>query len=279
MTILVTGARGQVGRAVIDRLHTAGLPVRAATADPSALELPAGVDRAEWRDDPETLTAALKDVREVFLYANPATIDAILTAATRAGVEHAVLLSSGAAGHPGAAENFIGSRHLVVENALAASGLEVTALRPGGFASNSFSWIPAVTSGQPIEHPYPEASQTLIHPLDIADLAVSALTGGEPRGRTVTLSGPEAVSFRAQVTQLGAALGREIPLVTIDPGRARAQMIRTMPPEIADSLLTYWAASLDHPETIDDTTATLLGVPARTYAQWARDNIAAFTPH
>ncbi|MFD7454948.1 hypothetical protein [Kitasatospora sp. NPDC059827] len=35
MTTLITGACGQVGQAVIGRLHSAGLTVRAASADPT----------------------------------------------------------------------------------------------------------------------------------------------------------------------------------------------------------------------------------------------------
>lgn len=44
MTILVTGACGQIGRAVLESLHARGFPVRAASKDPSALDL-AGRDR------------------------------------------------------------------------------------------------------------------------------------------------------------------------------------------------------------------------------------------
>ncbi|UGT41718.1 NAD(P)H-binding protein [Nocardia yamanashiensis] len=77
MTTLVTGARGKIGQTVIARLHAAGLPVRAASAVPAEATVPSGVELAELRlDAPETFTAALKDARQVFLYAEPAGIDA-----------------------------------------------------------------------------------------------------------------------------------------------------------------------------------------------------------
>ncbi|MGT2529510.1 hypothetical protein ACU4GG_22190 [Streptomyces nojiriensis] len=44
MTVLITGARGKVGRAVLDRLHAAGLAVRAASADPAGPTVPDGVE-------------------------------------------------------------------------------------------------------------------------------------------------------------------------------------------------------------------------------------------
>ncbi|MGV9662516.1 SDR family oxidoreductase [Nocardia niigatensis] len=278
MTVLVTGARGQIGRAVLTTLHARGLPVRAASKDPSALDLPAGIEAATLRgDDPESLTAALKDVRQVFLYADPGAADTFVKAAEQAGVEHVVLLSSSAVDSPDAASNPIGASHLAVEKALTASTLAATVLRPGGFDSNAFGWIAAVAAGQPIEHPYPDAALAMIHPRDIADIAVAALTGPELRGRTVGLTGPEAISFRAQIAALSEAVGREIPIVTITPEEARTQLTQTMPPYIVDALLTIWALTTEQPETPRDTTETLLGVPARTFAQWARENAAAFT--
>ncbi|WP_214327494.1 Tn3 family transposase [Nonomuraea sediminis] len=44
MTTLITGARGKVGQAVINRHHSAGLSVRAASAKPDELTVPAGVE-------------------------------------------------------------------------------------------------------------------------------------------------------------------------------------------------------------------------------------------
>ncbi|MFJ4650791.1 NAD(P)H-binding protein [Nocardia sp. NPDC088792] len=278
MTTLITGVRGQVGRTVLDRLHAAGLPVRAASKAPADLTLPAGVEVAELRlDAPETFGPALDGARQVFLYAEPAGIDTFVTAARAAGVDHIVLLSSSAVDSPTAADNPIGARHLAVENALAASGILTTVLRPGGFDSNSLSWARAIAGKQPVELPYPEAALAMIHPGDIADIAVAALTGPELRGRTVSLTGPEAVSFERQIALLGEALGRDIPVVRVSPEQAARQMSVTMPAFIVDTLLTTWATLADTPQPVADTTETLLGVPARSYAQWARENAAAFS--
>ncbi|GAB2546402.1 SDR family oxidoreductase [Nocardia heshunensis] len=277
MTILVTGARGQIGRAVLTGLHARGLPVRATSKDLSALDLPAGVEAVEFSDDPETLSAALENVRQVFLYANPALADTFVAAAEKAGVEHVVLLSSSAVDGPNPDGNPIGAMHVAVERSLAAASFATTTLRPGGFDSNALGWTETVAAGQPIELPYPQAALSMIHPLDIADIAVAALTGDELRGRTVSLTGPAPISFRAQIGEVSAAIGREIPVVTVTPEAAREQMTRTMPPFIVDALLSAWAEMADHPQAPADTTETLLGIPARTFGQWARENAAAFT--
>ncbi|APB00883.1 NAD(P)H dehydrogenase (quinone) [Nocardia seriolae] len=189
-----------------------------------------------------------------------------------------MLLSSSAVDSPDAASNPIGASHLAVEKSLAAAGLTTTTLRPGGFDSNAFGWIEAIAAGRPIEHPYPDAALAMIHPLDIADIAVAALTGDELRGRTVSLTGPEPISFRAQIAALSAAVGREIPIVPITRDEGRTQLSRTMPPYIVDALLTVWARTTEEPETPADTAETLLGIPARTFEQWARENAGAFAP-
>ena len=51
-----------------------------------------------------------------------------------------------------------------------------------------------------------------------------------------------------------------------------------MPAPVVGSLLAFWAAASQEAATVADTTRTLLGTPARTFQQWARENAAAFTP-
>jgi uncharacterized protein YbjT (DUF2867 family) len=68
MRVLVTGATGRVGRAVVGLLTAAGVPVRALTRRPEAAELPANVEIVTGDlTVPESLDAALRDVGAVFL--------------------------------------------------------------------------------------------------------------------------------------------------------------------------------------------------------------------
>jgi uncharacterized protein YbjT (DUF2867 family) len=63
MRVLVTGATGRVGRAVVGSLTAAGVPVRALTRRPEAAALPANVEVvAGDLTVPESLDAALRDV-------------------------------------------------------------------------------------------------------------------------------------------------------------------------------------------------------------------------
>ncbi|GAA0344752.1 NAD(P)H-binding protein [Actinoallomurus spadix] len=135
MTVLVTGGRGAVARALIGLLRERGIAVRAASSRP---EDPDTV-RCDLTD-PSTFAAALKGVTSVLLYAEPSHIGAFAEEAAGAGVEHIVLLSSSAVLAPDAADSPVARTHLDVENALTASAVPATTLRPGSFASNALAW-------------------------------------------------------------------------------------------------------------------------------------------
>ncbi|WP_441247192.1 NAD(P)H-binding protein [Kitasatospora sp. McL0602] len=277
MTTLITGARGKVGRAVVSRLHSAGVAVRAASAEPAGAAVPAGVEVAELvLDRPETFEPALRGVRQVFLYPQPAGIHELVKAAEAAGVEHVVLLSSSSVLGADAEHDPLAIHSLTVERALAGSGLVHTFLRPDAFASNALGWAHPISRSLPVQLAYPDAEIAPIHPEDIADIAVEALTGDSLTGRSVTLTGPESLAFRAQLAVLAGVLGREIPVERISRAEAERQLGAHLPAPMVTSLLDLWEAADHGPATVADTTETLLGRPARTFHRWATENATAF---
>ncbi|MFJ9456278.1 SDR family oxidoreductase [Kitasatospora sp. NPDC101447] len=278
MTVLITGARGKIGRAVLGRLHAQGLPVRAASAEPAELTVPAGVATVELvLDRPQTFSAGLTGVRQVFLYPNPEGIDAFIGTARAAGVEHIVLLSSSSVLTPGAETDPLAAHNLRVERALAASGIPTTFLRADAFASNALGWSHPISHGLPVRLAYPDAHLAPVHPDDIADIAVEALTGTALKGRTLTLTGGQSLTFREQLAVLSEVLDRDVTVETITHAEAEQQMSRFMPARIAGSLLTLWAAACVGPAPIGETTRTLLGTPERSFHRWVTENAAAFT--
>jgi uncharacterized protein YbjT (DUF2867 family) len=79
--VLVTGATGRVGRAVVAELLRAGVPVRALTRRPVTADLPATVEVVAGDFTvPESLDAALQGVGAVFLLwtAQPGTAPAVV---------------------------------------------------------------------------------------------------------------------------------------------------------------------------------------------------------
>jgi len=265
LTILVTGARGSIARAVIDRLVTAGEDVRAAGSDPSKTPPIEGVPVVGFDlADPAGLKAVLDGVDRVFMYAVHSGIEDFLDAARDAGVRHIVLLSSIAAEFP---SNPIGDMHLAVENPLRESGIAYTFLRPGMFAMNALWWADAVRSGV-VGLPYPEAHVTPIHEGDMADVAVAALTGSGHEGKIYPLGGPESLTVRRQVELIGEAIGRELRVEVLPREKAEA----LMPAPVLDML----AGVVDKPQKPGPESEAVTGIPSRTFAQWAVDHAEDF---
>src|SRR5688572_11079534 len=127
MTILVTGARGNVGRRVLQRLYAAGHSLRASGRNPAELDVPDGVETVALDlNDQETFVAALAGVSKVLLYAEPDGIAKFLDEAEKAGVEKIVLLSSSTVEGPGSENDPLAHHHKIVEDAVVASGLTYT---------------------------------------------------------------------------------------------------------------------------------------------------------
>ena len=276
MTILVTGARGQVGRAVLRGLLEAGESVRASSRDPRPGDLPDGVEavRADLTQ-PDTLPAALDGVRKVFLYAQPATAGAFASAAKQAGVEHVVLLSSISVVLPDAASNPIGRQHLAVERALQEAGLASTFVRPGYFATNALRWR-SIRTDREVRTAFPDASTLMVHERDIADVAVRALLDS-PAGSAQAVLGAGPTTVREQVAAIADALGEPVRLQEVDVETYRDELLTQLPAPIVELAL---AAHGDVPappsELATDAVPELLGRPALTFAEWARDHAEDF---
>jgi uncharacterized protein YbjT (DUF2867 family) len=276
MTILVTGATGNVGRNVVAGLLDAGRSVRALTRRPDTADLPAGAEVAAGDlDRPDTLTADLfKDVDRMYLFPT-AQPQAVLSLATGAGVRRVVTLSALAVMM--GEGNAIGDRHAVVERAVEASGVEWTHLRPGPFSANAlWQWAATIRAEGVVHAPYGRSHQAPIHEADIADIAVAALLEDGHAGQAYALSGPESLTQIERVAALAAATGREIRFAEQSREQARAVMLKQMPEPAAEMLLTFMAGSVDQPATIFPAYEQVIGHPGRTFAQWATEHADAF---
>ncbi|MFF9621193.1 SDR family oxidoreductase [Streptomyces griseosporeus] len=279
MTIVVTGATGNVGGKVLRRLLAAGHPVRALTRDPARAELPAGVDvvRADL-GLPDTLPDALDGADAVFLMAlghNKRTHDANLVGVARkSGVERVVQLSTlGVEEVDEEHDTPLGRWHREAERALTESGLAWTILRPNGFMTQALGWAAAVREQGVVRSPVADLPEALIDPEDIAEVAVRALTEPGHEGRAYALTGPEALTTREQVAVLGAALGRELRFEQISLEDHHALLAARYGAATADGVVKALRTVL---ESGDDFRGRLfpdlervLGRPGRDFRAWA----------
>lgn len=277
MSILVVGASGAVGSAVVAGLLDRGERVRATSRTPQKLDLPTRVEVfAADLDDPASFTDALTGVERVFLYADLAEPEALLAVFAAAGVRHVVLLSSSSVTLPGAAEDFNGSRFLRVEEAVARSGLAYTFLRPGGFASNAARWNWGVKGESAVPLPYPDAVQAPIHEQDIADVAVAALATEALVGAAPVLTGPERLTLREQVALIGDVIGRPVTVIPQTEAESSAMLSRFVPEVWVRQIIKDWREAVGTTPVISDEYTRITGAPSRTFRTWVEDNARLF---
>lgn len=275
MTTLVTGGTGTIGRLVVRGLQERGLPVRVLSRR-GPDDLPDGVDHVAADLAGPVPDAAFEGVDRLFLFPADGDLSPFLKQAREAGVGHVVVLSSLAAAGEKERDRDSESalHHRRVEDAVAASGLPATVLRPGNFAANLLFWSHAIRFTGGVEGPYPDAAQTLVHEADVADVAVAALTAPDPIPAVHVVTGPEVLTQAEQLATIGAALGRPLEYRTISPEQFTATMTQWMSPGIVAMLLRYWSETVSEPDVARS--AEPLTGRARTLAEWVADHVDAF---
>ncbi|MEU8031229.1 SDR family oxidoreductase [Streptomyces sp. NPDC049099] len=272
---LVTGATGNVGRQVVELLLDAGARVRALSRRPETAGLPDGVEVvAGDLQRPESAGSALEGVQGLFLFPAPGGLDGFLRAAKEAGTERVVLLSASAVGSEEAGP--LGRAHAECEQAVRASGLPWTVLRPGAFMVNDLRWAPAVRGDGVVRAPFARAVTSPIDERDIAAVATRALLDDAHTGATLELSGPQALTPVERVRILGEVLGRELRFEEQSPEQARAEWTKHAPAEIVDGSLSLYASLVDAESPVLDTVERVTGRPPTRYAQWAARHAADF---
>ncbi|ONI77794.1 hypothetical protein ALI144C_30620 [Actinosynnema sp. ALI-1.44] len=280
MTILVTGATGNVGRTVVTQLLATGADVRATSRNPETAGLPVDV-RAADLENPESFSQALDGVEQVFLFPSPAGAQGFVDLAEAKGVKRIVLLSSQAAAHEYYGDSPMRVMHLLVEQVLEKSSVEWTFLRPGGFATNTLMWAQSIKESGRVHVPYAESNTNSIHEGDIAAVAVKALLEDGHVGKAYELTGPESLTQRRQIELISAATGREIEVVDQQGDEARAalkaQFGAYATDQVIDTMLSFYQDTMGKPADLATGVDEVLGRPGRTFAEWARDHKADFT--
>jgi uncharacterized protein YbjT (DUF2867 family) len=284
--MVVTGATGTIGRELVRLLAEAGTELRAVYRDIKKTWPAPNVTwvRADL-DDPRELRVALEGSDRLFLLTGNSgdfaeTQLSVLHAAREAGVRHIVKLSAlGASDH---SHSTIARRHWVVEQALQATPLHWTLLRPHAFMQN---WLAdhadTVRAEGVIYAPIGEALVPFIDTRDIAAVAAEVLLHpDEHAGKKYVLTGPEAVSYSDVAAALSEATGKAISYRPISMDEARARLVaRGIEPDLVDAMLAIAAYQKAGGPTsvVSPTVQRLLGRPPRTIRDFARDHAWRFT--
>ncbi|MGW2373634.1 MULTISPECIES: NAD(P)H-binding protein [Kitasatospora] len=279
---LITGATGNVGRALVEHLVEEGVPVRAVTRNPESAEFPEGVEVVSGDpSSPESLAEALSGVSGLFL--NPAAVGGstagLLELARERGVKRVVMLSSDVV-VDGVAEqtDSIAAWHKQIEETVVASGLEWTILRAGEFATNLIGlWGPQIRATGVVRAPYGHGTTAPIHERDIAATAVRALLTDEHLSATYSLTGPKSLTRVEMVEIIAQVLDRPVRFEELSPEQAlQAILAQGTPKPIADSILALQAESVGREAHVGTGVEAVTGKPARPFAEWVADHSGVF---
>jgi uncharacterized protein YbjT (DUF2867 family) len=288
MTILVTGATGNVGRQVVEQLVKRGADVRALVRDPSKANFPASVTVAQGDLlDVDSLRAAFSGVSTLFLL-NAVTADEYtqaliaLNIARESGIERIVYLSVIHSDIYVNVPHFAGKHG--VERMIEDMGLHATILRPAYFINNDLS-IKDVVTGYGI-YPMPIGSKGLamVDTRDVGEVAAIELLRREQAAEPLPLNrinlvGPDTLTGADVAAIWTDVLGRPIAYPGEDMAGFEQNLRQYMPSWMAFDMRLMGERFVTDgmvPEAGDvERLATLLGRPLHSYRGFVEEVVAA----
>lgn len=234
--ILVTGASGNVGKAVLHEVAKSGAKHRAMYRSAAeAQKAPPGTATviADFAKK-ETLAGALRGVDSVYLVCSPipdlVQLESnVIDACVEAGVKHVVLNSALGAGDY---DKSFPSWHRQVEDKLRGTRLSWTILRPNSFHQNTVMYYaPSIRTQGAFYGSLGDARMSYVDVRDVAAAAAKALTGGEHSGKVYELNGPEALTSTEIAEKIAKHSGRSVKYVDIPMEAQRKGMLDLRMPE------------------------------------------------
>jgi len=277
MTIVVTGATGNVGRPLVAELVAAGARVRAVTRTPQAAGFPSRVEAVGSAID------ALTGASAVFLNSRALgeQMPEVVEQCVAAGVTKLVALSAINADDDFSRQpsRFRGDRNKEVEQLAVESGLAWVSLRPTVFATNfAGMWSAQLTAGDVVAGPYAAASSAPIVDSDISAVAARALLTDELVGQRIPLTGPQAFTNTELVEEIGAVLGRRLEYREVPIELVRQRFIGLgFGADFADAYVAMQAETLDKPALVTHDVEKILGRPATPFGQWVSQHRNLFS--
>ena len=288
MTILVTGATGNIGRQVVEHLVKRGADVRALVRDPSKAEFPAGVSVVQGDFlDVDSLRTAMSGVSTLFLL-NAVVPDEFtqaliaLNVARSAGIERIVYLSVIHADLYVNVPHFAGK--FGVERMIEQMGFKATILRPAYFIQNDLTVKDVITGYGAYPMPIGPKGLAMIDVRDIAEIAALELLRREQAAEPLALDrinlvGPQTLTGTDIAAIWSDVLARPIHYDGDNTEGFEQNLKQFMPAWMAYDMRLMgerFIADGMLPEAGDVERLTkLLGRPLRSYSAFAAETVAS----
>ncbi|WP_028543281.1 NmrA family NAD(P)-binding protein [Paenibacillus taiwanensis] len=290
--IIIVGATGTIGHALLDRFVQSGTPVRALSREPEKLAVRLGkrVGNLEQSkievaamdaSDPQSMRCAFAGGSQLFLALSnsPQQVEwetSIIRVAKEMGIKHIVKVSSPVYERSAPVE--VARWHHEIENALYKSGLAYTILRPYAFMQNLLQQASLVKTTNMFFGSMGNAACNFIDCRDIADVAAQVLTSKEWVGQVYTLTGSEVFSYPEIANKLTSLLERSIRYINLSSAQHRIDLIERghMPPWLANHVVEIQAMSVALPERPTTAVKQILGREARTLDAFLQQYVEHF---
>jgi len=277
--ILVTGATGNIGREVVKILKEENVNFIAASTGGSIEGVNSiAVDFA----DAGSVKKAMEGVSTVFmlLASHPDMItwgETIIDAAKKSGVKH--IVRSGGSLSDATSDIGICQALAQTDQYLKDSGIDYTITAPNFFMQNFINFYMDDIKNGALYLPAGDGKMSWVDVRDIAAVNVAVLLDPKKyRNQTLTITGPEALSYTDTTSVFSRVLGKDVNYVSISYEDAIKAMTEMQFPEFVITLMIdlfkcVKAGNADH------TTSTVKGITGRepiSFGQFVQDNKAVW---
>ncbi|MFE1628263.1 SDR family oxidoreductase [Brevibacillus reuszeri] len=286
--IVIMGATGTIGSALVQCLLDRGVSVRAVSRDPEKLQKQFGDasrSNAEFvradASDHESMRQAFAGASQLFLVISnsPNQIEletSIIRIAGETGIDHIVKISSPVFDPKSPVS--VAGWHMEIEKVLSTSGMLATVLRPYAFMQNLLRFAPTISAHNVFCGSMGDTACNFVDCRDIADVAAEVLTNREKAGHVYTLTGSEIFSYPQIANKLSTLLEHPIDYINMDSEVLRRDLIEfgQMPPWLADHVVEIQAMSVALPEKPTGDVERVLGRAPRTLDAFLLEHLKKF---
>lgn len=274
--ILVTGATGNTGSALVEKLSgSADFVAAVRDVDRARARFDADVPLVRFDfTEPETFTTAFAGIDRLFLVRPPQIADVpgvigpVIQAASEQGVRYVVFLSL-----MGVERNRV-VPHYKIEQLLRESGMDWTFLRAGFFMQNfDTTHREEIRDRHEIDVPVGRSRTSFIDVRDIAAVAACALSQPGHENQAYTLTGSESLDYFQVAEIFSEVLRRDIryrnPTI---PGFVLRHLRRGTPPGFTLIMtMLYTLTRMGTAEAVTDTVHEVTGNAPITLRQYIQD--------